>query len=93
MQVVQGLDLAVPLMHIGETAEITMDARFGFGKLGDAPRVPPSAKLNYTVELVSAEPEPELEDLTVAQRRLIGWVNRGTKWPIGRVDRGTERGD
>lgn len=59
-------------MNIGEKAEVEVNARFGYGKLGKAPDIPPSATLFYTVELLNAEPEPELEELAVAQRKVIG---------------------
>lgn len=34
VEVVQGLDMAIPLMRIGEKAEIVCDPRFAYGTLG-----------------------------------------------------------
>jgi FKBP-type peptidyl-prolyl cis-trans isomerase len=59
-------------MNIGEEAVVEVNARFAYGKLGRAPDIPPSVTLIYTVELLSAEPEPELEELSVSQRKIIG---------------------
>jgi len=71
--VVQGLDLAVPLMDVGEIAEVEVHPRFGYGSLGKEPNVPDAAVLMYTVELLKAEGEPEFEELNVQQRRDYGY--------------------
>lgn len=34
VEVVQGIDMALPLMEVGETAEISVDARFAYGTKG-----------------------------------------------------------
>ncbi|KAH8372280.1 hypothetical protein KR093_010931 [Drosophila rubida] len=33
-EVVQGLDMVLPMMHVGEHAQLTVDPRFGYGTLG-----------------------------------------------------------
>lgn len=51
VEVVQGVDMAIALMKIGEKAEITCDPRFAYGTLGlkndDQPSnaIPPGAKV------------------------------------------------
>lgn len=34
VEVVQGIDMALPLMEVGETAEISVDPRFAYGTTG-----------------------------------------------------------
>lgn len=85
-EVITGLDLAIPLMNRGETATVKVSARFAFGSKGDPPHVPPAANLLYEVELLNSEPEKELGELSVEERRKIGnkkrergnwWYQRG----------------
>jgi FK506-binding protein 8 len=71
-QVVQGLDLALPLMDVGEVALLEMGPRFAYGTLGREPDVPPDATVVYTVELLSSELEPDVEMLPAAKRKDIG---------------------
>lgn len=82
MQVVPGLDLAIPLMTRGEVATIKVSQRFGFGAKGLPPNVPGAADLVYSVELVHSEPEKELGELSVKERRAIGnrKKTRGNFW-------------
>nr|CAD7453073.1 unnamed protein product [Timema tahoe] len=81
-EVIQGVDLALPLMDVGETALLEVGPRFGFGSLGLAPIVPPNATLLYTVELLSAEDEPELAIVPASKRKVIGnrKRERGNWW-------------
>lgn len=49
-EVAQGLDMAIPLMRVGETAEIACDARFAYGTIGRRsvdkfPAIQPGAKV------------------------------------------------
>lgn len=66
----QGLDLAIALMDVDEVAEIIVDSRFAYGKQGKKP-IPPDATITYTVELKAVELEPEIETLSISQRREI----------------------
>ncbi|XP_034940663.1 peptidyl-prolyl cis-trans isomerase FKBP8 [Chelonus insularis] len=81
-EVVQGLDLAIALMNIGETAEIEVAARFAYGDLGKEPDIPPGAKVIYEVELKKVEIEPEIDNIDVTQRLNIGIKKRerGNWW-------------
>ncbi|KAH8299391.1 hypothetical protein KR044_000990 [Drosophila immigrans] len=62
-EVVQGLDMVLPMMHVGEQAEITVDPRFGYGTLGLKKEnsteaiVAPNAQLIYDVELLDVKYE------------------------------------
>ncbi|XP_047114497.1 70 kDa peptidyl-prolyl isomerase-like [Schistocerca piceifrons] len=82
VEVIQGIDLALPLMNVGEVALLEVGPRFAYGNLGRSPDIPPDAKLMYTIELLSAEGEPDLESLSIAQRREIGDKKRerGNWW-------------
>lgn len=50
-EVVQGIDMALPLMGLGETAEVICESRFGYGTIGlrneqnASASVPPGAKV------------------------------------------------
>lgn len=66
----QGLDLAIALMDVDEVAEIIVDPRFAYGKQGKKP-IPPDATITYMVELKAVELEPEIETLSISQRREI----------------------
>lgn len=59
-------------MDVGEVAEIEIAARFGYGDVGRQPEIPAGAKLFYNVELKSVEMEPDVDSLTVAERKAIG---------------------
>lgn len=74
-QVIQGLDLAIPLMDLEEEAELIVGPRFAFGSEGRKPDIPPDATLNYTVILLDAEPEPFLETLPLKERKEVGLVH------------------
>lgn len=69
---IQGLDLSIGLMNIGEICELKIQSRLAYGAKGLQPNVPPNATLLYTVELLSAEPEEEMEELSVDQRQIRG---------------------
>lgn len=83
MEVIQGLDLAIALMDVDEVAEIIIDPRFAYGKQGKRP-VPPDATITYMVELKAVELEPEIETLSISQRREISNKKRerGNWWFI-----------
>ncbi|XP_013113222.2 peptidyl-prolyl cis-trans isomerase FKBP8 [Stomoxys calcitrans] len=59
-EVIQGLDMTIPLMDIGEVAEVQVDARFAYGSLGlkndtdPELSIPPESKLTYEVHLKDA---------------------------------------
>lgn len=59
-EVVQGIDMALPLMGLGETAEVVCEPRFGYGTIGlrneqdPSASVPPGAKVFfYLLDIVS----------------------------------------
>lgn len=81
-EVVQGLDLALPLMDVGEVALLEVGPRFAYGSQGRQPDVPCDATIMYTVELLSSQPEPEIETLPAATRKEIGCRKRerGNWW-------------
>eukprot|EP01088_Endostelium_zonatum_P015096 TRINITY_DN355_c0_g1_i1.p1 TRINITY_DN355_c0_g1~~TRINITY_DN355_c0_g1_i1.p1 ORF type:complete len:434 (+),score=159.49 TRINITY_DN355_c0_g1_i1:146-1447(+) len=51
-EVVQGLDLAVAVMHPGELSVFTIDPSLGYGEIGHPPRVPPNSVIQFEVELL-----------------------------------------
>lgn len=73
MELVQGLDMAIALMDVGELSEITVASRFAYGSLGDESKgIPPDATIVYTIELLSAHEESELEKKSFESRKEIG---------------------
>ncbi|CAG9806011.1 unnamed protein product [Chironomus riparius] len=72
-EVVQGLDMAIALMDIGEKAVIRCESRFAYGSIGLASKnIPPEATILYTVELLSAHLETDLEKKSYESRKEIG---------------------
>uniref|UniRef100_T1JKE5 peptidylprolyl isomerase n=1 Tax=Strigamia maritima TaxID=126957 RepID=T1JKE5_STRMM len=81
-EVVQGLELAIPLMDKKETATILVKARFAYGELGREPDIPSNANIKYTIELVEVFDEPTVESLSICERMRIGSgkKDRGNFW-------------
>lgn len=88
VEVVQGLDMALKLMNVGEQAEVIVSSRFAYGEQGlkdedhSERTVPPNEKITYTVELVSSKEESDLESKSYAARKDIGNKKRlrGNFW-------------
>ncbi|KAG8040970.1 hypothetical protein G9C98_001958 [Cotesia typhae] len=55
-----------------QVAEIEIAARFGYGDVGRQPEIPPGAKLFYNVELKHVNMEPDIDSLSITQRKAIG---------------------
>ncbi|XP_014095636.1 peptidyl-prolyl cis-trans isomerase FKBP8 [Bactrocera oleae] len=90
-EVVQGLDMVIPLMNIGEVAEVTIDARFAYGSLGlkndenESASVPADSTLIYEVHLLNCKNEDFSDLKSFEVRRNYGtrkkeranfWYNR-----------------
>lgn len=58
-------------MELGEVAEIVVHPRFAYGTRGTG-SIPPNATITYTVELKEIKYEPDIETLSINQRREIG---------------------
>ncbi|XP_012284026.1 peptidyl-prolyl cis-trans isomerase FKBP8 [Orussus abietinus] len=82
VEVVQGLDLAIALMDVGEVATIEVHSRFAYGDLGKEPNIPSNATIIYNVELKSVGTEAEVEMLGIEDRKKIGNKKRerGNWW-------------
>ncbi|XKL59406.1 hypothetical protein PGB90_000422 [Kerria lacca] len=84
-ELIQGLDLILPLMSTGEISEVRIGPRFAYGSKGlkdEKIEVPPDATLYYTIELISTYPEPDVETMDVETREEIGLRKklRGNWW-------------
>ncbi|XP_071442002.1 peptidyl-prolyl cis-trans isomerase FKBP8 [Hetaerina americana] len=81
-EVIQGLDLAIPLMDVGEEADVLVGPRFGYGSIGRPPDIPPNAEITYRVHLLSTDSETPLENLSASERKRIGNKKRerGNWW-------------
>ncbi|XP_011312767.1 peptidyl-prolyl cis-trans isomerase FKBP8 [Fopius arisanus] len=82
VELIQGLDLAVALMDVGEVAQIEISPRFAYGDLGKKPDIPPGATLHYNITLKAVEMEPIVEEMGFTQRREFGNKKRerGNWW-------------
>ncbi|XP_043643445.1 peptidyl-prolyl cis-trans isomerase FKBP8 [Drosophila teissieri] len=62
-EVVQGLDMVLPMLQVGEVAQVSVDPRFGYGSLGlkkdgeSTYLVPPDSHLTYEIELLDTKYE------------------------------------
>lgn len=73
LDIAQGLDMAVGLMDEGEKAEVKCGSRFAYGSIGlPSKNIPADATIIYTVELVSAHEETDLEKKSYESRKEIG---------------------
>lgn len=87
-EVVQGIDMVIPLMDISEVAEVKCQARFAYGEIGyenvkePEKSVPPNATLIYIVELVVCKPCGDIEEMDLRTRKKIGNKKRlrGNFW-------------
>lgn len=52
--VIKGWDIGVMDMQIGEKADLIIEPEYGYGKIGNPPKIPGDAKLIFTIELLSA---------------------------------------
>ncbi|XP_015109871.1 peptidyl-prolyl cis-trans isomerase FKBP8-like [Diachasma alloeum] len=82
VELIQGLDLAIALMDVGEAAEIVIAPRFAYGDIGKEPDIPPGATLYYNVNLKAVKMEPEIEEMGFTQRKEFGnrKRERGNWW-------------
>ena len=77
-EVVQGVDMMIPLLNVGEVVEIICKSRFAYGELGlkneqePDKSVPPNATLIYKLELISAKPVDNIEELSFEIRKKVG---------------------
>jgi len=70
--VIQGIDLVIPLMDQKEVSRILIKSRFAYGKLGKAPEIPPNATLDCELHLLSVEWPEEDMILPIDERIRIG---------------------
>jgi len=81
-EVMQALDLVVPLMHKGEVAEVKVEHTFAYGQVGDGSRIPPNTDLELEVELVDWQELGAAPDIPLGERMAIGMSKRerGNRW-------------
>lgn len=74
-EVVQGIDMALPLMDVGEKAEVVCNARFAYGEIGlvtedPSKTIPGDATITYTVELLTTKEEDEADQGFDVRKRV-----------------------
>ena len=72
----QALDLVVPLMQKGEVAEVKVEHIFAYGLVGDGGRIPPSTDLDLEVELVDWVELGPAPDIPLSERMVIRMSKR-----------------
>jgi FK506-binding protein 8 len=70
--VIQGIDLVIPLMDQKEVSRILIKSRFAYGKLGKGLEIPPNATLDCELHLLSVEWPEEDMVLPIDERIRIG---------------------
>lgn len=80
-EVVQGVELVIPLMNVGEEALVVVAPRFGYGSIGSN-GIPPDATITYDITLVKSSPEPCLEKIPFEKRKTLASnkKERGNWW-------------
>ncbi|KAF2072343.1 hypothetical protein CYY_006338 [Polysphondylium violaceum] len=61
---IEAIEIAVATMKLGEEAEIVTTQRFGFGKLGLPPFIPPNTTIIYKVQLLSIQLFEDIDNNT-----------------------------
>jgi len=81
-EVLQCLDLVLPLMCKGEVAEVTSEHSFAYGLKGDGDRVAPSSDLQLLVTLEELQELAPPPDIPLEERARIGNQKRerGNRW-------------
>jgi len=81
-EVLQCLDLVLPLMCKGEVAEVTSEHSFAYGLKGDGDRVAPSTDLQLLVTLEGLQELAAPPDIPLEERARIGNLKRerGNRW-------------
>lgn len=81
-EVVQGLDLVIAMMNVGEECIVIVGPRFAYGSIGLLPDIPPDVTITYTVELLKVDHEPDLDTVSFEKRKLVANVKRerGNWW-------------
>ncbi|KAL0279079.1 UNVERIFIED_CONTAM: hypothetical protein PYX00_000710 [Menopon gallinae] len=81
-EVIQGLELALGLMNVGEETIVIIAPRFAYGKIGNPPDIPPNATITYNLKLLRVELEPDLEEIPYNVRKAMACAKRerGNWW-------------
>jgi len=86
-EVMQALDLAVPLMKKGEECLLDVEDTFAYGDKGNGTNIPPGSRMFLTVRLLDWSSPRLVPDIPLEERAAIGVRkrDRGNKW-YGRGD-------
>lgn len=68
--VIHGVDLILPMMHLYEKSRVVISPRFAYGSKGRLPDVQPNSRLDCTVELVAIQ--DDLDELSNDEKILLG---------------------
>ena len=69
-QVIKGWDAAVKTMKVGERALLRLSKDYAYGDKGNLPAIPPSATLDFDLEILGARPKP-VDPLTHWMGKLV----------------------
>ena len=59
---IQGWDVAVSTMRLGEISQFTIRPNYAYGKDGSSDKIPPNATLQFQIELVEWKGEDVTKD-------------------------------
>lgn len=69
--VIYGIDLILPMMHLYERSRVVINPRFAYGEKGRLPDVEPNTRLDCTVEVLEID-ETDLIELPIDEKISIG---------------------
>lgn len=84
-EVVQGLDMVLPMMHVGEVAQVNVDPRFAYGALGlkigntGETVIAPNAQVNNNINLMHREKYNKLFFVYFSLSMKLNWWILSTK--------------
>lgn len=72
LEVVQALDLVLPLMYINECSLVKVQPRLAYDSIGRDPDIPPNSVVIYEIELLQIVSEDDMDKIPILQRKKIG---------------------
>lgn len=60
--VIEGLEVAVSKMSVGQVAEVIIPSLYAYGSLGYLPKIPPRSTLIFTLELLQIDNPNDMTD-------------------------------
>jgi len=78
--VMHGIDLILPMMHLHEIARVVINPRFGYGSKGRLPDVEPNCRLDCVVEILHIDDDLDSLSLDEKNELVAKKKARGNFW-------------